>query len=824
MGLTVKSSFSAGELDPVLQERTTLDKYKSGLATARNSVVSKTGSILSRPGRFNFAQGKFDNSFYVNYSPPGSGLLLEWGHLYIRVYVLAGGALIGDFPQNFTAAMLPSVHFETSGVFVYAMCEGQSIQKFNYLSGSFIAANSIFKIPDPSPSGTVTNAGGPTGYSVEYAVSYVINGEESVIQSEIGPTNVPIAAGQSNIVDALVIAGSNTNGLSELRVYRRPASAGAYGYIGSSSFFYLSGGNVRSTFVDLGQDADYTHTFPFPITPIISASSNPLQMLSNTGVIYQQSLLLTDSVLDREAIYRSRPGYQGNFLRNFPLDAASALKFKAGTSGYARVLRMLDSDGLVVFTTAGIFLNQGTLEPDNIALTKKGRWIINQFVPPLAVPGGVLFVDNATNSVRNLLWNLQIESFQAEEVSIYSEHLFRTRQIKYWNFQEGIFPLLWVVFSDGTFASFTFEFDQQMKAWTRHDSAPAIKVESSCATINPDTTFFVVTKVLANGTVRRYTEYTISRFVPPANIALDSEWYMNPSIAYMDSVKSFATVINDQLRVGETIQIVTTTPEEDWSLPLTITCGTSRIFGAINAGLVELSSSIIGYVFRYFDSDGCAFDLTVTALLDDNTVTVQPNIEFPSAAANNPKLYEALVAFVGLTHLEGEYPAVIVDGAVVCSPNNDVDNYPAAQVVNGVLILPNDLRGAIVHVGRPIIGDVETLDIDTVEQQPTLIESMTVNKVYVKTHNSSGLFVGNKYPKDGNVVGMSSLDGYDVDYTDETPIIGNRAQPPKSKRYEITLPGDWKSQGKICLRQVDPLHFEILSIIPDCEILKRSDR
>lgn len=813
MGLTVKQAFTAGELDPVLHERTTIDKYKTGMATARNVVVSKTGSVLSRPGRIHFQAAKLDDSFIRIYSPPGSGLILEWGHLYVRQYTL-GGIYVGESASLLTATDLLTANFETSGTIVYIFVSGKEITKFFYtdpLFANFADQTGIFALPGAPASVSIAPAGTPTGYKVEYAMTLVFNGQEGSALVDQGNVNLPIAAGQSNPLDINCYAGTATTGLSEVRIYRRPKAAGAYGYIGSTSSFSISGGNVHASFTDLGQDADYTHSFPTLITP---SAEDPINLLSKTGIIYQQRLLITDTTLDLEAIYASQPGFQNNFYRNYPLDSASALKFKAGTSGYGRVLRMLDNDGLVVFTSAGVYINQGDLTPDNLSLARKGRWVINDSMPPLAIPGGCMFVDNSTNSIRNLVFNWQSQTFSGEEMSIYSGHLFRQRVISAWNFQEGIFPLLWVVFSDGTFVSFTFENDEQMKAWTRHDSDPVIKLESCCETINPDTSFFVVKKTI-NGVVKRYIEYTNSRYVPPIYIAIDPDYKMNPSIAYMDSLKSFATLLNNSLKTGESFLLDTTTPNEDWSIDLNLSCGTSGIFGV--AGV------IVGATLRCFDSDGSAYDLKIKSITDSNNCVVTPDQLFPSTMT--PRLYLTSNTFSGLDYLEGESPAVIVDGGVVCSPNNDVDNYDVATVTGGVLTLPNSMLGAIVHVGRPIIGDVETLDIDTVEQSPTLIESLDVNKLYIKVHNSKGLFVSNKFPdKDGSVKDMVSLESLDLGYNGDDEIIGNRAQPEKTKRIEATLPGDWKSQGKICIRQVDPLHFEILSIIPDCEILTRSDR
>ncbi|MDV7392716.1 hypothetical protein RZS08_15215, partial [Arthrospira platensis SPKY1] len=142
-----------------------------------------------------------------------------------------------------------------------------------------------------------------------------------------------------------------------------------------------------------------------------------------------------------------------------------------------------------------------------------------------------------------------------------------------------------------------------------------------------------------------------------------------------------------------------------------------------------------------------------------------PSSTFPSTDATNPALFrfkKNVPLYFG--HLEGENVSIISDGYVLASPNNDIENYPTVTVTNGQFNLPDGIRGAIVHVGLPWTQDIETLDVESVEQSPTLIESKLVNKLYIKTYESRGLYVGNKFPEDDKVNGMEQLDYYDVDY------------------------------------------------------------
>jgi hypothetical protein len=264
---------------------------------------------------------------------------------------------------------------------------------------------------------------------------------------------------------------------------------------------------------------------------------------------------------------------------------------------------------------------------------------------------------------------------------------------------------------------------------------------------------------------------------------------------------------------------------QEWTQNLQVAIADDAIFTTGDLGAV-------GTVYRWFHPvNRTSIDLEVLERIDDNTVIVEPSSEWNDSYTTNPRLYEAKNTITGLSHLNGETVSIVADGYVLASPNNDIADYDTVTVSSGSCDLPNDYKGAIVHVGLPITGDIETLDIDTVDQKPVLIESKTVNKVYVHTYRSRGLYVGNRFPSDdklegtdvtsANMVTLEGLNRYQVNYENENPITGNRYQQPQSIRHEITLPGDWDSNGRIAIRQVDPVHAEILSIMPDFEIEER---
>lgn len=814
MALKTQSSFSGGELDPVVQDRTTFEKYQDGLKTGRNAIVGKSGRLVSRSGRTKFVEGKLADRRYINYSPPNSGYLIEWGHLYWRTYDF-DGTLLAQSTHLLTEDDLDNVQFATGKDHVFVTCEAKTINIFTRVGFTPVVASSFFTSPVSTgvlPIFVNCTVTGSTGYDVEYIATFVIDGQESVAELVAGIStgaagdNLPIAAGQSNLVQ-FKMGNSIGTSRTEMKVYRRPTHGGNFGYIGSSTYRSASGGGFDTfDFIDLGGEADYDHNPPKLITVTsLGANESPETYLSNTATMYQQRLLLT-KYNEQEAILASRPGYPNNFTREYPLSADSALKFRAGSEGYAKILRLLDNDGLVAFTNVGVFLSSGALSPTNLGLDKKGHWIIDNNVAPLGIPGGALFVDRTTNTIRVLAWSTEAAAYSGNELSTYSNHLFRAKRVVSWAFEEGDLACMWVVLDDGSFVSFTYEPNEKMNAWMRHDS-DGLTVEHVCGTTEANKTFFVVEK---DGT--RWTEMTVPRYISGATLEDDPEAYMGHSIAMMDSMVSFRTLLNDLLAAGDTI---TATPvvADDWTGNLRLTAGASNVFAAL----------VVGDVLRIFDSDKCNIDMKVVSMLGprDITVEVRNDATFPSELATTARYNKTGLLLTGLDHLEGEYPAIIVDGYVVSSPNNDAEKYAEYQVVGGQITLQEKHRLAIGHVGRPVTSDIETLDIDTVEQRPVFLESKIVNKVYVNTYLTRGLFAGSSFPADNKVAGMENLEQRFVTSSDTTPIVGNRFRQPYSKRHELSIQGDWKSNGRVCMRQVDPIHYEILSIIPDLEDQRR---
>ena len=875
MSLKPLLSFSSGELDPVLHDNVTLEKFNKGLETARNVIISKTGSITSRFPRKFFRLPKYPDGYVRLYSPPHSGILIELGvdsdgsNGYIRTSftdnrIIQGNDRYYDLTHTYTKDELDRAHITSApntlngasngNIIVYIFVEGKNVQAFT-MNGQTLSSTTYQWIPNPffmyvaARTITVYSSTG-TGYNVDYLATVVIDGQESLIIEDTASPKAkkPVSTGQSNILSVTWSPGDYGAFASEVKIYSRPSEGGAYGYLGSMTKFTNIGSNVyNGNFVDQGQLPDYTQGVPDIVTNYGLSNKSIGTLYSHTGLIYQQRLILTYDQ-DKEVILASRPAKLNNFYRDFPYDADSALMFKTGSNGNSKIVRMIESDGLIVFTTTGVFISVGLLGPNNTLLEKKGGWVIKEDLPPLLVPGGVFFVDQ-NDTIRQLIFSQNIMAYESVEQSIFSNHLFREKVIKSWTYQEGNFPIIIVTFSDGTWATFTYNFEHQMKAWTRHDGTyPVVQVEGTGL---PDKTFFLIDK---NG--EKQIELSLPRYTSNDIIVSDSESVMKSPNALMDGCIDIYTKIQpsvwNQLSAGMQRILVTPVTPDDWSGNLKfevvypngggwnnepwgdnayifMQSDDSECISSPDWNVCRYALGDLGKVMRWFNpKDHSYMDFTVVQYIDRGTVIVEPSQEFPSEYADGLEPYVTFNEIEGLDYLEGEEVSIMMDGSVLSSPN-DLIEYPKYTVENGKITLPEGVYGSIFIIGRPVIADVETLNMSTVEQSPVTLESLTVNKLYIKVFKSRGLYVGPIFPetkyegKDGSSVkGMESLDKRLV--PEYNPLLGNVYAEPLTLRIEKSIIGSWKTQGKICIRQVDPLHFEIVSIIPDVEISRRSDR
>jgi hypothetical protein len=152
----------------------------------------------------------------------------------------------------------------------------------------------------------------------------------------------------------------------------------------------------------------------------------------------------------------------------------------------------------------------------------------------------------------------------------------------------------------------------------------------------------------------------------------------------------------------------------------------------------------------------------------------------------------------GLEHLEGREVAIFADGHVIANPLNPA--YRKITVSGGAV----SLGGAYskVHVGLPYVSDLETLGIDSFSGEKKIVTGV---RAFIE--GSRGFFAGPKAPATGYLAGLT-----------ETKLRTTEAynEPIRLHTEEVLLNfhGEWSKGGRVFIRNVDPLPLTVLSINP----------
>ncbi|SAL47472.1 gp12 [Caballeronia arvi] len=147
----------------------------------------------------------------------------------------------------------------------------------------------------------------------------------------------------------------------------------------------------------------------------------------------------------------------------------------------------------------------------------------------------------------------------------------------------------------------------------------------------------------------------------------------------------------------------------------------------------------------------------------------------------------------GLGHIEGKTVSILVDGAV----------QPQQTVTNGTVTLAH--AGSVVAVGLPITGDLQTLPFSFATEAYGQGRAKNVNKIWMRVHNSSGVFAGPSFDK------LTQFKQRKTEPYGTPPAM-------VTGEIEITLSPSWQQDGSVCVRQTDPLPLIVASMTIEASI------
>lgn len=603
---------------------------------------------------------------------------------------------------------------------------------------------------------------------------------------------VPAGTGAYNAATAYVIDNWCTYNGVDYRCVAVDSTGSCTGKTPDSSPAYWQAKTCR---VELSSDP-FTQKGIVKITAVASSTSATVDVLTEVGstsattdwaegswsalrgypssvIFYQDRLVFAGSVYEPQTLWFSMTGSYADFGRSDPLVDSDGISINLPSRKMNGIKNMIGLGEILAFTSATEWSigpsSSGIITPTSID-TKVQGYRGSNGVTPLVIGNRVIFIQPMGSVLSDFVYDYTVNGYASGDLVIMANHLFDLYDINDMAYQQEPDSIVWCIRSDGIMPSMTYMKEQEVLAWTWHDTGEVLDVDGNQLSLDsfesiasiPGDGFNEIWLIVKRGT-KRFVERMVQRL---ATLDPKDQFFVDCGISY-DSPMTIT---------GATA-----------AKPVVIT--TSEHHGFSNGDLIDIQH-VVGMTeinelrFKIKNKTDHTFELTDPATDADIDGTAY------TAYISGGQARKAQTVITGLTHLEGKTVAILADGSVL----------PQQVVASGqITITP---AAGIVHVGLPYTSDIETLNIELQTNEGT-IQGRKIRAVsaILRFLNSRGGWIG---PEE--------------EYIDEiaqrmTEYLDNPINL-FSGDIEENLGANYDTGGRIFFRQLDPLPFTILAVIP----------
>ena len=822
---TLQTSFISGELAPSLHGRVDTEDYHAGLKTCKNFIVQPHGGVRNRPG-MEFIGSSKDHTKKARLIPfafsTTQTYALEFGDLYMRVIKDGGHVLESTFTitgatqadpvvittsaahsysngdevfiddvvgmtelngKRYIVANQTATTFELTGIDgtgYTAYSSGGTVARIFTLTTTYLEADlrrlkftqsaDVMVITHPSyqqreltrtdhDAWTLTTLAftpeiaAPTGESATGSGtnSYKV----TAVAEETWEESLPTAAIDGGATPVTITWTDPGSGIERWNVYK--LDNGLYGYIGSTE---------TNSFIDDAIAPDLTDNPPKARDPYDATDNYP-----SCVAYYEQRLGFANTNNAPQTFEMTQIGHYKNMNRSLPIQDDDAISFTINSNQVNEVRHLVPLDDLIALTQGGEWkISSGgqPFTPSTVSAKQQGSFG-SSHVPPVTVGDTVLFVQEAGDSVRDLAYVLDAKTYKGANLSVRANHLFFGKEIVEMAYAKRPSSVVWCVMDDGTLLGLTYVKELGIWGWHQHDTDGLFESVCSIKEGGEDAVYFVVNRTIG-GNTKRYIERLHTRvfnYIEDAFHVDSGKTYDEPvtitGVTQADPVVITATAHDfsngDEVRITHVDGMQRTNDDGDLVAALNQYYFIVNNVTANTFELQDLNSN---------DLDGTGY----------------------TAYVSGGEVRKTVKTLSLLDHLEGELLAVLADGSV----------QPNVTVSNGSVTLQR--KASEIHIGLPYIADLETLDIVAQVEAGGQAKKKVVTSVTLKVEKSRGFWAG---PNEDQLTEKKQR-------TDEDYGVPTRMTTGTQK---LIIKSGWNSNGRILVRQVDPLPLSVLAIIPE---------
>lgn len=488
-------------------------------------------------------------------------------------------------------------------------------------------------------------------------------------------------------------------------------------------------------------------------------------------------------------------------------------------------------------------------------------------VRPLKVNADILYNQSLGYVIRDINFSFVTNIYGGSDISVLSNHLFDGFEIRQWAWAQVPWRVVWATRNDGKFLSLTFDKEEQLQGWARHDTNGLVEGNEVAIESPVYAPYFVVKRF-----IRGYNQwaYYIERMdnrlwqgpedpwcvdaglalaqdAPDATLSAEAAEgpgsitggylatggvnYSNPVAQIHDPLGSGSgAVITFTQTLGVVDGFTIVSEGEDYSPGTTVDIVDPTGAGAtflpfvsqnvlFNASAAVLGSAAAGDVIRIGGGQA-----VVTTVNNPNQVLAAIRVPIIAVVPNDPyrlpipapagkwTIATPVAAVTNLWHLEGMEVTGLADGAVI----------PLTTVVNGRIDLP--VPASAVTVGLPFVAQVQAMPIEISSLGTVQGARKVSNSVTVRMEKSKGFQVGANQPVASALDFQQEIPWSRLSDIPEVPRddIPDAALPLFTGDKYVNIDDDWQnwngweaSPGMICAQQTQPLPMNVLAFIPN---------
>ena len=199
------------------------------------------------------------------------------------------------------------------------------------------------------------------------------------------------------------------------------------------------------------------------------------------GGFYQDRFIAAATPSEQQTVWTSKTGNYYNFGTTFPLEDTDGVSVNLPSRKMNAIKNLIPLSEILAFTSAsecGVGDTGGVFTPSTVK-TKTYGYRGSSGVDPVIVGNRVIMVQSMGSVVRDFGYDFQADGFTGNDLSIFSSHLFKNFDVVEMAYQQEPDSLVWVVRSDGKLLSMTYMKEQDILAWTWHETDGL--VESICS-------------------------------------------------------------------------------------------------------------------------------------------------------------------------------------------------------------------------------------------------------------------------------------------------------------------------------------------------------